>query len=149
VGLPGVPRALHPQPVHGRDQVNEMSTGQVRRALYQMGARGNRRILARQGQPHCDLTRHPVRVGWGFLGHLPGDPGLVERGQYRMAGGSQDGGRGAERLPGRPAEQAGCHPRAGREDDQQAGAVATGEAAFTGPWVRVTGEGAVTTWYPL
>ena len=63
-----------------------------------------------------------------------------------MAFRSQHHGRGTQRLPGRPAEQAGCHPRAGREDDQQAGAVATGEADFTGPWVRVTGEGAVTTW---
>ncbi len=65
-----------------------------------------------------------------------------------MAGGREHDSSGPQRLPGRPAEQAGCHPRAGREDDQQAGAVAGGEdGAFTGPWARVTVAGPSTIWY--
>ena len=36
-----------------------------------------------------------------------------------------------------------------RQDDQQAGAVATVDAAFTGPWDLVTVTGAATTWYWL
>ena len=58
VGLPGIPRALHAQPVHGRDQVDEVRTGQVRRGLDQPCPLRNRRIRARCGQPHSpDLVR--------------------------------------------------------------------------------------------
>ena len=66
-----------------------------------------------------------------------------------MAGRREHDGGGPQRLPGRPAEQPGRHPRAGREDDQQAGAVATGEAEAVGPGGLATGLGAVTTWYWL
>ena len=60
--LPGIPRAVHAQPVHGRDQVDEVRTGQVRRGLDQLCPLRNRRICARYGQPYY-LTRHLVRVG--------------------------------------------------------------------------------------
>jgi hypothetical protein len=57
----------------------------------------------------------------------------------------EDNVGGPQRLPGRPAEQAGGYPRAGSQDDQQAGAVATGDADVNGPWLLVTADGAVTT----
>ena len=78
------------------------------------------------------------------LHHPVADPGLVQRGQQRMPDrGEHDGGR-PQRLPGRPAEQAGRHPGAGREDDQQAGVSPEGEAAGAGPAGRNTVPGAAT-----
>jgi hypothetical protein len=50
-------------------------------------------------------------------------------------------------LPGQPGEQAWRYPRAGRQDDQQGGAVPDGEAVGAGPGVPDTPEGADTTWY--
>ena len=142
VGLPGVPRALHPQPVHDRDQVDEVRTGQVRRTVHQPGPGRDRRVIARLRQPH----HHPVRADRRLAGHLVADPRRVQRGQLGMPGGRDDGGRGPQRLPGRPAQQPGCHPRAGSQDDQQAGAVATGDAETAGPAGRATGLGTETTW---
>ena len=75
VGLPGVPRALHPQPVHGRDQVDEVRAGQVRRAVQQPGARrepADRRPAwaatppprpGRAGVPRPPGRRSPPRPG--------------------------------------------------------------------------------------
>ena len=64
-----------------------------------------------------------------------------------MTGLREHDGSGPQRLPGRPAEQAWRHPRARREDDQQAGAVPDGEAVGAGPGVPATVDGAETTWY--
>ena len=61
-----------------------------------------------------------------------------------MAGRGEHGGGRPQRLPGRPAEQAGRHPRAGREDDQQAGVSPEAEAVGAGPAVRNTVPGAAT-----
>ena len=76
------------------------------------------------------------------------DPGLVQRRQLRMAGRSEhDGGR-AQGLPGGRAQQPGRHPRAGREDDQQAGVSPDGTAVGAGPADRVTvgSEGTTRYW---
>ena len=140
VGLPGVPRTLHPQPVHGGDQVDEVRAGQVRRAVHQPGAGRDRRVGSRHGQPH----HQGIRVG-RLVGHLAGDPGVVERGQLGMVGRREHQRGRPQRLPGRPAEQAGCHPRAGGQDDQQAGACPDGDAVGAGPAARDTVLGAGTT----
>ena len=85
----------------------------------------------------------------GILGQAIGDPGLVQGGQLRMTGGSEHGGRGPQGLPGGPAEQPGRHPRAGRQDGQQAGVSTGGDADVdgVGPADRDTAEGAEMTWY--
>ena len=145
VGLPGVPRALHAQPVHRRDQVDEVRAGQVRRAADQPGTRRDRQVSARLGQPHHHVVRR-ARIRAEFSRHPVPDSRLVEGGQQRVTGRCEHDRRGPQRLPGRPAEQSGRHPRAGREDDQQAGAVAIGDAEVVGPAGRVTGLGADTTW---
>jgi hypothetical protein len=77
------------------------------------------------------------------------DPGLVERGQLRMAGRDQHHGRGPQGLPGRPVQQPGRYPRAGREDDQQAGVSPDGSAVGVGPAVRATVGTVATTAYWL
>ena len=74
---------------------------------------------------------------------------LVQRGQLRMARGGQHGVRRPQGLPGRPAEQARRHPRAGRQDDQQAGVSPDVEAAVAFPSARDTVLGADTTAYWL
>jgi hypothetical protein len=168
--LLGIPRALDPQPVHGRDEVEQPGPGQVRRAADQPGARRDRRVVARLRQPDDrgvaaagllsdagggstgagrGSTEAAGRSGGRSGGHLVRDSRLVQGGQRRMAGGREDRGSRPQRLPGRPAEQPRGNPRAGREDDQQAGAVVTGEAEVVGPADRLTGLGAVTTWYWL
>ena len=142
VGLPGVPGAFHPQPVHGRHQVEQVRARQVSRTAQQPGPGRDRRIVTRLGQPHhrlVDSERRPAA-----LHHLVSDPRLVQRGQQRMAGRGEHGGGRPQRLPGRPAEQAGRHPGAGREDDQQAGVSPEAEAVGAGPPGRNTVPSAAT-----
>ena len=148
VRLAGIPRAVHTQPVHGRDEVEQVRTGQVSRAMDQPGPRRKRRIGARHRQPHHHCVRH-AKLGVRLVGHPVRDPCLVERRQHRVAGRREHHRGRPQCLPGGPAEQPRRHPRAGREDDQQAGAVATGDAEVVGPADRVTGLGAETTWYWL
>ena len=64
-----------------------------------------------------------------------------------MSGRREHDGSGPQRLPGRPAEQARRHPRAGRQDGQQAGAVPDEDAVGAGPGDPATDDGAETTWY--
>jgi len=64
-----------------------------------------------------------------------------------MAGGREHRVGRAQGLPGRPAEQPGRHPRAGRQDDQQAGVSPEVDGDGAGPGARVTVLGTETTWY--
>jgi len=65
-----------------------------------------------------------------------------------MAGRGEHDGGGAQGLPGRPAQQPGRHPRAGREDNQQAGVSPDGTAVGAGPADRVTvGEDATIVYW--
>ena len=146
MGLPGVPGTLHAQPVHGRHQVEEPGPGQISRAVQQLSTRRERRLSTRLGQPHHDtVDREQLDVG---IVHDPvPDPGLVQRGQLRMTGRNEHGGSRPQGLPGRPAEQPGRHPRAGHQDDQQAGVSPAVGVGFAGPGDAATGLGAETTWY--
>ena len=142
VGLPGVPGTFHPQPVHGGHQVEQVRARQVSRTPQQLGPRQHRRIVARLGQPHHGAVgRNPRSVR--LIRHAVADPGLVQRRQQRVPGRGEHGR--PQRLPGWPAEQARRHPRAGRENDQQAGVSPEGEAVGVGPEVLNTVPGAETT----
>jgi hypothetical protein len=142
MGLPCVPGALRAQFVHGRHQVDQPGARQVNGAMQDLGVGPGIGALAGRGQPHRGFR--PMRGG---IHHLITDPSLVQRGQLRMASGGEHGVGGPQGLPGRPAEQPGRHPRAGHQDDQQAGAVPDGDAVGAGPGGAATGLGAETTWY--
>jgi hypothetical protein len=146
MGLAGVPRAVEAQAVHGGDEVDQVGAGQVRRTPQQLSPGRNRWVGVRLGQPHGNFVRDE-QVRAGLLRHPVRDPGSVEGGQLGMPGRREHGVGGAQRLPGWPAEQTWCHPRAGRQDDQHGGAVPDGEAVGAGPAVPDTGLGAETTWY--
>ena len=89
---------------------------------------------------------HPQSLGFALY-YPVGNRGLVQRGQLRVTGRGEHGGRRPQGLPGRPAQQAGRNPRAGGEDDQQAGVSPCCGAALAGPAERDTELGAVTTAY--
>jgi len=72
---------------------------------------------------------------------------LVQGGQLGMTGRGEHYGRGPQGLPGWPAEQPGCDPRAGHQDGQQAGVSPDCGVGFAGAGGRATGLGAETTWY--
>ena len=146
MGLAGIPGTLNTQSVHGRHQVKEPGARQIGRAMQQLRTRRDRRLSTRLGQPHHS-TVNRERRNVGIVHHPVPDPRLVQRGQLRMTGRNEHGGSGPQGLPGRPAEQPGRHPRAGHQDDQQAGAVPDGDAVGAGPGGAATGLGAETTWY--
>ncbi len=143
MGLAGIPGAVSPQPVHGRDQVKQVRTRQVGRAIQYLRPGWDNHTGARRREPdRCPilsprLTRR-VSQRERLVHDAVADPGRLQRGQLRVAGRREHNVRRPQRLPGLPAEQPGRHPRAGREDDQQAGATPDGNAVGAGPADRVT-----------
>ena len=109
MGLAGVPGTLHPQPVHGRHQVQEPGPRQVSRAVQQLSLRRDRRLGTRLGQPHhINITGRSQRLDGGIVHDPVGDPGLVQRGQLRMTGRNEHGGRRPQGLPGRELSSPGA-----------------------------------------
>jgi hypothetical protein len=76
VALPGVPRAIDAQPVHGGHQVDQVSARQVYGAVHQPGIGRERRGIPRPGQPHHDFA-WAGRPDAGLLDHPVGNPRLV------------------------------------------------------------------------
>ena len=115
--------------------------------MQHLGARPDRRLRTRLRQPHHITVRGQRPSSVGIVHDPVPNPRLVQRGQLRMTGRSEHGGSGPQGLPGRPAEQPGRHPRAGHQDDQQAGVCPAVGVGFGGPGGAATGLGAETTWY--
>jgi hypothetical protein len=113
--------------------------------MRQLSTRRERRATARLGQPYHNTVKRE-RLNVGLINYPVPDPRLLQRGQLRMAGRGEHDVGGPQGLPGWPAEQPGRHPRAGRQDDQQAGVSPDVGVGFGGPGGCATGLGAETTW---